>query len=66
MISELFLYMICEYVCCCHACVKYAMVSHNVSMNMVCRVCGLIWRNCAFFMYHLCENFGSVVCSGPI
>lgn len=58
--------MLYEYVCCCHACLNYAMVSHNVSMKMWCRVGDLIWYNCAFVMHHWCTNFGSVVCSGPL
>lgn len=35
--------ILCEYVCCCYACVNNAMLSHNVNMNMLCRVDGLIW-----------------------
>lgn len=58
--------MLSQYICCCHSCVNYAMVSHNVSMNILCRVGGLIWSDCAFVMHHLCVNFGSVVCSGPV
>lgn len=42
-----------EYVCCCHACVNYAMISHNVSMDIFCCVGGLIWCLCAFVMHHL-------------
>lgn len=66
MISELSLFininMPFEYVFCCHAYVNYAMVGHNVSMNMLFRVGGLIWRNCAFVMHNLCVNFSLVVC----
>lgn len=65
-IGELLLWinvnMNCEYVCCSHACVNYAMVSHNVSMIMSCRVSGLIQCICEFVMHNWCTNFGSVVC----
>lgn len=58
--------MLCEYICYCYVFENYAMISYNVSMNMLCRVGDLIWRICAFVMHHLCTNFDFVVCSGPM
>lgn len=69
-IGEVLLYtninMLCEYVCCCHACVNYAMVSHNMSTNMLCRVCGLTWCNFACVIHNLCMNFGLAAWSGLV